>query len=373
MKNVITFSFIFLFTVLILLNDSFAQSFYSGKIGMNLSIYGRVRVYSDSLTTRQIDRSSILVASAPNAVFDYTNDAEAIDTAMSVLTPSISDYELYGSIDNSYAGLFAPPDVLAKINVYGWNNVGGAIVKFTIINRESFSIDATVGMEIIPQPNGSYGLETIKYYDSEKIISTFRQSEDNMVGYKILSGDVTTVHSIDWYDGYSLIDDSLYNWMTTGTFQPQFDAGGDGPVTFFSQNSVPVSVGDSTVVYIGISVGIDETGMLENMDEVQSLYDLITDVPQNINAQPTAFELNQNYPNPFNPSTTISFSIPSQEKVKLQVFNALGQEVALLLDKEISAGSYNYTFDASGLTSGIYFYTLSTGTNSITKKMILIK
>lgn len=99
MKNVITFSFIFLFTVLILLNDSFAQSFYSGKIGMNLSIYGRVRVYSDSLTTRQIDRSSILVASAPNAVFDYTNDAEAIDTAMSVLTPSISDYELYGSID----------------------------------------------------------------------------------------------------------------------------------------------------------------------------------------------------------------------------------------------------------------------------------
>lgn len=75
---------------------------------MNLSIYGRVRVYSDSLTTRQIDRSSLLVASAPNAVFDYTNDAEAIDTAMNVLNPSISDYELYGSIDNSYDGLFAP-------------------------------------------------------------------------------------------------------------------------------------------------------------------------------------------------------------------------------------------------------------------------
>ena len=373
MKNVITFSFFFLFTVLILSNDSFAQSFYSGKIGMDLSIYGRVRVFSDSLTTRQIDRSSLLVASAPNAVFDYTNDAEAIDTAMNVLNPSISDYELYGSIDNSYDGLFAPPNVLAKINVYGWNNVGGAVVKFTVLNREVDLINAIVGMEIIPEPNGSYGLETIKYYDSEGIVSTFRQGEDNMVGYKLLSGQFTTVYSIDWYDGYSLIDDSLYNWMTKGILQPQFDAGGDGPVTFFSQNSVPINTGDSTVVYIGISVGIDETGMLENMDEVQSFYDLITDVPQNINAQPTAFELNQNYPNPFNPSTTISFSVPQQQQVMLKVFDALGQEVAVIVDRELQAGQYNYTFNAADIPSGIYFYTLTAGNNSITKKMILLK
>ena len=124
---------------------------------------------------------------------------------------------------------------------------------------------------------------------------------------------------------------------------------------------------------MAISVGQDETGMLENMDEAVSKYQLITEVKDENHHTQSEYFLSQNYPNPFNPSTTISFSIPSQEKVKLQVFNALGQEVALLLDKEISAGSYNYTFDASGLTSGIYFYTLSTGTNSITKKMILIK
>lgn len=373
MKNVFTFSFFFLFGVLILLNDSFAQSFYTGKVGMNLSIYGRVRVYSDSLTTRQIDRSSILVASAPNAVFDYTNDAEAIDTARIVENPQQSDYELYGSFDNSYNGLFAPPNVLVRANVYGWDGVGGAIVKFTILNREASSIDATVGMEIIPQPNGSYGLETIQYYDTEGIVSTFRQGEDNLVGYKLLSGQLSTVYSIDWYEDYSLIDDSLYNWMTKGILQPQFDAGGDGPVTFFSQNSVPINSGDSLIVFVGISVGIDETGMLENMDEVQFFYDQLTDVPEENSNLPLGFELNQNYPNPFNPSTTISFSLPSSEKVKLQIFNTLGQEVAVLVDKEISAGRYNYTFDASGLTSGIYFYTLSAGNNSITKKMILIK
>jgi len=373
MKNVITFSFFFLFGVLILLSDSFAQSFYTGKIGMNLSIYGRVRVYSDSLTTRQIDRSSLLVASAPNAVFDYTNDAEAIDTAMTVLTPLISDYELYGSIDNSYAGLFAPPDVLAKINVYGWNDVGGAIVKFTILNRQLDLINAIVGMEIIPEPNGSYGLETIKYYDSEKIISTFRQSEDNMVGYKILSGDVTSVYSIDWFDGYSLIDDSLYDWMTTGTLQPQFDAGGDGPVTFFSQNSVPVSVGDSTVFYIGISVGIDETGMLENMDEVQFYFDQLTDVLVENNSLPSTFVLSQNYPNPFNPSTRISWQLPTASWQTLKVYDILGREVVTLVDEYRNAGNYEITFDASGLNSGIYFYTLSTSNGSITKKMILLK
>lgn len=87
-------------------------------------------------------------------------------------------------------------------------------MKFTVLNREVDLINAIVGMEIIPEPNGSYGLETIKYYDSEGIVSTFRQGEDNMVGYRLLSGQFTTVYSIDWYDGYSLIDDSLYNWMT---------------------------------------------------------------------------------------------------------------------------------------------------------------
>lgn len=373
MKNVFTISLFLLLGVFILISDSFAQSFYTGKIGVTLSIYGRVRVFSDSLTTRQIDRSSLLVATAPDAVFDYIKDAEAIDTALTVFDPTVSDYELYCSIDNSYDLLFAPPNVLAKINVYGWDNVSGVVVKFTILNRELSLLNAFIGMEIIPQPNGSYGLETIKYFDTDQVISTFRSPEPNYTGYKILSGDLTTLNSIDWYDGYADFDDSLYNWMTTGTIESQFDAGGDGPVTFFSQSSVPVNSGDSTTVFIGISFGVDETEMLANMNEVESFYNFITDVNENFAKLPTEFELFQNYPNPFNPSTTISFSLPNQDQVKLEIFNTLGQQVARIVNKELQAGSYNYSFDAADLTSGIYFYTLSAGNNSMTKKMILIK
>ena len=88
---------------------------------------------------------------------------------------------------------------------------------------------------------------------------------------------------------------------------------------------------------------------------------------------PGRFELQQNYPNPFNPSTQINFSIPQAGNVSLKVYNVLGQEVATLMDGVKSAQTYNVTFDASSLSSGVYFYTLKFGEQSISKKMLLLK
>lgn len=89
---------------------------------------------------------------------------------------------------------------------------------------------------------------------------------------------------------------------------------------------------------------------------------------------PTSFSLSQNYPNPFNPSTNISFEIPSKQKISLIIYNILGRSVAVLLNDVLSAGNYNYAFDASNLPSGVYFYKLSVGNEfSQTKKMLLIK
>ena len=83
--------------------------------------------------------------------------------------------------------------------------------------------------------------------------------------------------------------------------------------------------------------------------------------------------LKQNYPNPFNPSTTINFSIPQERLVTLKVFDVLGQEIAELINEVKKAGSYKVTFDASNLTTGMYFYKLEAGDFSSTKKMLLIK
>lgn len=89
--------------------------------------------------------------------------------------------------------------------------------------------------------------------------------------------------------------------------------------------------------------------------------------------EPDKFALSQNYPNPFNPSTTIAYSIPQSGYVTLRIYDVLGNEVRRVIDKEQMAGEYNITFNAENLVSGIYFYTLSSGGSSVTKKMIVVK
>jgi hypothetical protein len=88
---------------------------------------------------------------------------------------------------------------------------------------------------------------------------------------------------------------------------------------------------------------------------------------------PTKLELAQNFPNPFNPTTSISFSLPERAHVRVDVFNLLGQNVATLADADFTAGNHTVSWDASGTPSGLYFYRLSAGVTSLTKKMLLLK
>lgn len=88
---------------------------------------------------------------------------------------------------------------------------------------------------------------------------------------------------------------------------------------------------------------------------------------------PENFSLSQNYPNPFNPKTIINYQLSMINYVQLKVYDALGKEIAVLVNEKQSPGSYGVEFDGSGLASGIYFYTLSAGNFSETKRMILLK
>ncbi len=100
----------------------------------------------------------------------------------------------------------------------------------------------------------------------------------------------------------------------------------------------------------------------------------VTDVRRDDNKSvPSEYTLSQNYPNPFNPTTEINFSIPAAGNVSLTVYNVLGQKVTTLVSEELSAGAYKYQFDASNLTSGIYFYKLQANNYSQVNKMMLLK
>ncbi len=102
--------------------------------------------------------------------------------------------------------------------------------------------------------------------------------------------------------------------------------------------------------------------------------DIISDVGNKDDKEtPHSFNLLQNYPNPFNPSTVITYRLAAGTHVSLKVFNILGQEVVTLIDRNESAGTYKVIFNAEGLSSGIYFYSITAGSFHQVKKMILLR
>ncbi len=99
-----------------------------------------------------------------------------------------------------------------------------------------------------------------------------------------------------------------------------------------------------------------------------------SEVEVTVGSAPLMFSLDQNYPNPFNPSTTIGFTLQSSDLTSLKVYDAIGREVAVLVNEYLEAGTYHQrTFDASRLASGLYFVRLSSGDKISMKKMLLVK
>jgi len=98
-----------------------------------------------------------------------------------------------------------------------------------------------------------------------------------------------------------------------------------------------------------------------------------TDIKDNNRPFPSGFELYQNYPNPFNPITNIKFNLFKRSFVYLKVFDSMGREIATLVSGELIAGKHTIIWNASEMSSGVYFYRLQVGMQSETKKLILLK
>ncbi|NOX17131.1 MAG: T9SS type A sorting domain-containing protein [Chlorobi bacterium] len=174
-----------------------------------------------------------------------------------------------------------------------------------------------------------------------------------------------------------LINDDSMNVVVIGNFDvadksiiPNFQNGGWW-YDYFSGDSILVQ---NTTDRIDLAAG--EFHIYTSVKIPSPGDDILSDVKL-IDADPiTEFKLFQNYPNPFNPTTVIKFAIPFENKatnVTLKIYDALGREVATLVNGQKSGGLYETTFNASNLGSGIYFYRITAGSFSAAKKMILIK
>lgn len=116
--------------------------------------------------------------------------------------------------------------------------------------------------------------------------------------------------------------------------------------------------------------GINELSFWTLTDLTSSITNVVEDTDAGI---PVSFALEQNYPNPFNPSTVIKFQVPENSHITIKAYDVLGKEVAVLVNEELNSGYYSVEFNALGLSSGVYYYTLKADNFYSTNKMILIK
>jgi len=127
----------------------------------------------------------------------------------------------------------------------------------------------------------------------------------------------------------------------------------------------------NAIVYL--NAGSLSSGAAIQNAKVSHMADFVITGVTPVNEVMSGYQLSQNYPNPFNPTTNIRFNVPKDGRASLKIYDIKGNEVAVYLDQDIKAGAYNVDFDGSKLTSGVYFYRLTAGTFSETKRMMLIK
>lgn len=150
--------------------------------------------------------------------------------------------------------------------------------------------------------------------------------------------------------------------------QPSKKSYSGGSYTFKFTYTAPSTTGPQTIYATGCSSKPQWNFATNYTVNVTSATDVKSD-----NINPNEFKLYGNFPNPFNPSTKIQFSLPTNNYVTLKVYDISGREVASLVNSQMNAGQHLVNFDASNLSSGIYYYKLSAGSFTQTNKMILMK
>ncbi|MCL5031472.1 MAG: S8 family peptidase [Bacteroidetes bacterium] len=243
------------------------------------------------------------------------------------------------SISNFYAGLFCD-----------WDLVDG--------QNDSTAYDYT--------GNFGYALHTISGFNS--MVATALISSTNYGYWGILNSDTGSVWGI--YNGFT----SAEKWqaISSGIGKQKAGVGDISEVT--SGGPYTISAGQTLIAAFAIAAGNSLTDLRTAINNARLKYQSIpTLVENNSNQIPFTYSLMQNYPNPFNPSTFIKYQIAKEAHVTLKIYDVLGREVEKLVDEEKPAGNYTVNFNASLLSSGVYFYKITSGNYSAAKKMVLMK
>ena len=266
--------------------------------------------------------------------------------------------------------------------VYVSSNNGSTWTQTTLNNRDVYSL-AVSGSNIyagtyqngiyVSSNNGSTWTQTS--LNNQTVQTMLINGSDIYAGTYYSAGIYkSTNNGTTWSPG-SLPNRSIYSFAMIGS---TIIAGSDGYGVYISSDNGASWVQKNEgftggpkvyglcVLNSYIFAATDYSEYRRGINELNGVELISAEIPE-------TFSLSQNYPNPFNPVTNIKFSIPKTGNVKLAVYDITGKEVMILLNGNLSAGTYNTDLDASKLASGVYFYRLETEEYQNVKKMILVK
>ena len=238
----------------------------------------------------------------------------------------------------------------SSVGINAWSNVSAGLsnsvdVDFLSLSNSNLLAGTTQGM----YKSEDNGLNWVQ------INSGLTNNSGQLVIVTGIAVYKSNIFISTWGDGIFLSSDSGQSWSKINT----------GLSNLYISS---LAVSNSTI-YIGVARETNVGSIVYK----RPVSEVITNVEKDISTIPLVYLLNQNCPNPFNPTTNISYSIPQSANVTLKVYDLLGREVVELVNGEKNPGRYEVRFDGSNLTSGVYFYRLTAGSFSQTKKLMLIK
>ena len=339
------------------------------------------------------EQSNILSAD----IFRAHNDTVGIDFTLSPLPPVVLG-EIKGSVLDSVKDIVVPSRVLAFRDGWRYNDMHR-------IGRSYITDTDSLGMykfgELLPGtyivmalPLGNYAPA---FYSTDTMnVRWKRATRIEVNGNSVDNIDIYVKQFGPSGNGFTAITGTVSIMGGNGMMNGSNRA---GAVVYAYRNGEAVGYSftnaEGNYAITGLSPGqysvfVDKAGYNEsNVASVNASYDIngsplsgtanftingVLSVTENKNSvRPTQYMLNQNYPNPFNPSTTIKYSLPNNGNITLKVYNLIGQEVATLINSYQTSGEYAVTFNASNLSSGVYFYRLESGSFNVVKKMLLMK
>ncbi len=312
---------------------------------------------SDGATSYQLQVSDD--SSFSNTVFDQSN-ITVTSQQVSGLTNNTQYFWRVNATDNTGTSDWSSIWSFNTINIFtvttssNPSNGGTTTGAGTYESGQSVTVTAT--------PNSGYSF--VNWTEGEAVVSTDLSYTFTISDNRILTANFSEIQ-----------------YTVTTSSDPSNGGSTDGAGTYTSGQSVTViatpNIGYSFVNWTegGTIVSTDSSYQftISNDRTLIANFLAITGVEGSDLAKPVAYKLLQNYPNPFNPTTEIAFQLPSSSFVKIKVFNSKGIEVANLVEKQYPAGSYQTEWNATGMSSGIYYCRIQAENYSETKKMVLLR